>query len=88
MKILNSAYGLTGDTLLTSQKLLDADESTTRLIVKAEQYFRMLPTTVAELDHFTPAEWLIQNPSILEGEEDTLTRFENVFQTFNGLLTS
>jgi len=88
VKILNSAYGLSGETLLTSQKLLDADESTTRLIVKAEQYFRMLPATVAQLDHFTPAEWLIQNPAILEGEEETLSRFENVFQTFNGLLTS
>ena len=87
VKILNSAYALTGKNLLTEQKLLNADESTARLIPKAEQFFRLLPDDVKPLDHFTPSEWLIQNLQVLDGEEETLNRFENVFKTFNDLLS-
>jgi hypothetical protein len=57
-RILNQAFSLTGTNELTAQKLIDADPNETRLVKKAEAYFRVLPPSTAEFDHFTPANWL------------------------------
>jgi hypothetical protein len=90
VEILNSAYGLAGKLRLTVQKLTDADKSTPCLVKQAEAAFKLMPTTVAEFDHFTPASWLIRNPSTLDGDssevDKTLERAEAAFTALNKLL--
>lgn len=88
--ILNSAYHLTGKNALTTKKLEDADKITTRLIKKAEAYFKLLPDSIDMLDHFAPAAWLVRHGEILDTTssevDETLNRAEAVFKVFNDLL--
>jgi len=90
VEIINRAYGLSSTYILTPQTLDDADKLTERQVLKTQAYFRTLPASVAEFDHFTPANWLIQNPQILSeniaGLEATFARFESVFSKLNTLL--
>jgi hypothetical protein len=54
-----------------------------------EESFRTLPPDAPEFDHFSPASFLIENPSVLEtlpGVEDALDRFEKLFTDLNALL--
>lgn len=87
--ILNSTYGLEGTTLLDAKKLADAQKGTVRLVKLAEAAFAVMPATVAEFDHFTPAGWLIRNPKVLDGKSAavtaTLDRAQTVFDTYNDL---
>jgi hypothetical protein len=89
-KILNQAYDLAGGNELTGQELLDADQNTTRLVKKAEAYFRLLPPGTPEFDHFTPADWLFRHPELLDGDApevaETLARAEKVLAALNKLL--
>ncbi len=88
--ILNSAYQLTGDHVLTVETLEAADTDTQRLVRKAEAYFRLLPETVSMLDHYVPAQWLFENQEILQGDSgavvETLARVEKLFTALNDLL--
>ncbi|RQU81742.1 hypothetical protein DF133_33500 [Burkholderia cenocepacia] len=88
--ILNAAYGLSGEHVLSTKKLDDADRTTSRLIKKAEAYFKVLPDTIDMLDHFAPAAWLIRHGDVLDAMspevDETLDRAEMVFKTFNDLL--
>ncbi len=89
-KILNQAYNLSGANELTAQKLLDADQNTTRLVKKAAAYFSLLPPGTPEFDHFTPADWLFRHPELLDGDApevaETLARAEKVLTALNKLL--
>jgi predicted ATP-dependent endonuclease of OLD family len=88
-RALNQAFNLTGANELTAQKLVDADPNTTRLLKKAEAYFRVLPPAAREFDHFTPADWLFTHPELLNGDSpevvDTLERAERVITALNKL---
>lgn len=88
--LLNKTFELSGDHELTAAKLEAADESTPRLIKKAEAYFKLLPDTIPMLDHYAPSAWLIANPDALAGESDdvknTLDRAEKLFEELNKLL--
>ncbi|MGV4796259.1 AAA family ATPase [Rhizobium sp. F40D2] len=89
-RIVNGAYGLVGAQALDAKKLLEADQETERLVKKAEAYFRLLPDSVPVFNHFTPAQWLLQNADAL-GQKDeattkTLDRAENLIKVLNGLL--
>ncbi|WP_126284743.1 AAA family ATPase [Burkholderia stagnalis] len=88
--ILNATYSLSGEHALTTEKLDDADKTTSRLIKKAEAYFKLLPDTIDMLDHFAPAAWLIRHGDVLDATspevDETLDRAEMVFKTFNDLL--
>lgn len=90
VQVLNSTYELQNKDSLTEKKLEDADKSTTRLVKKAEAYFKLLPDSIPMLDHFAPAAWLVRNPDVLNAMtpdvEDTLARAEAVFKTFNNML--
>ncbi len=92
VQIINSAYKLDANDLLDVEKLSSADTSTTRLVKKAEAAFRTMNLSVPDFDHFTPSEWLLQNPSLFNEQneivENTLSRSECVFKTFNALLQS
>ena len=90
-EIVNQAYGLPDNHKLSASSLLGFEPNTTRLVKKVEAAFRVMPSRIAEFDHFTPADWLIRNPSVLD--EDTaevrvsLERAEKLFVLLNGLLT-
>lgn len=91
-KLLNAAYGLKAKQLVTAQKLVDADPSTERLVKQAEALFRTsVYTSAPELDHFTPAAWLFENPNFFGDVDDeaiaeTLDRAEVLFKAINALL--
>jgi hypothetical protein len=88
--VLNQAFALVGTSEATAQKLIDADQNTTRLVKKAEAYFRVLTPSVPEFDHFTPADWLFQHPDLLNGDApeviDTLRRAELVIAALNKIV--
>lgn len=88
--LLNSAYELPSTHLLTADKLENADSATPRMIKKAEAYFRVLPESIPEFDHYRPAEWLIENPAFLNVEKEsvikTLDRAEPLIVAINGFL--
>lgn len=90
VELLNQSYSLTGEHLLTIEKLMAADEHTSRLVKKAEAYFRLLPESIPVFDHYRPAEWLIEHPDFLDGEGRaqtvTLDRAERLFEAINGLV--
>lgn len=90
VEILNHTYQLTGQYALTPEKLDEADNNTSRIIKKAEAYFRLLPDTIEMLNHFAPAAWLVKNGEILDVTspevDETLDRAEVMFETFNDLL--
>ena len=82
--LLNKTYGLKDGHELTVEKLEAADTNTTRLVKKAEAYFRVLPAEVPEYSHFDPSMYLLQHPTMLNGKgksiQDTLARFEQAFE--------
>jgi hypothetical protein len=88
--LLNHSFSLAGANELTTQKLIDADPSTTRLVKKAEAYFRLMPPEVPEFNHFAPAEWLFRNLDALDSNgvevQETLANAEKVIAVLNALL--
>jgi hypothetical protein len=85
------AYAIPDSHKLSASSLLGFEPSTTRLVKKLEAAFKLMPSQVAEFDHFMPADWLIRNPSGLDGGTAevrvTLERAEKLFALLNGLLT-
>jgi hypothetical protein len=83
VELINKTYVLTGEHELTVGKLEAADTGTTRLVKKAEAYFRVLPPEIPEFNHFDPSMYLLQNPKLLAGKSKpvqvTLSRFEAAF---------
>ncbi len=82
--LVNKTYQLSKAHQLTVKKLMDADETTERLVKKAEAYFRVLPPQCPEFSHFDPSMYLLQHPELLSGTDDpvvkTLERFEAAFE--------
>jgi hypothetical protein len=88
-KIINGCYALDGDNAITVEKLAEA-EGAPRQVKQAEAFFRLLPAEIPEYSHYRPADWLMRNPGILEGDGDdilvTLERAEKVFAVYNEML--
>jgi hypothetical protein len=82
--LVNKTYQLAKAHQLTVKKLMEADETTERLVKKAEAYFRVLPPQCPEFSHFDPSMYLLQHPELLSGTDDsvvkTLERFEAAFE--------
>jgi hypothetical protein len=89
-QIVNDAYDLAAKLRLSAKKLAEADAQTPRLVKQAEAAFKLMPSTVPEFDHFTPASWLIRNPAILDKDAEEVTasldRAEAAFKKLNGIL--
>ena len=89
IQIVNSSYALSDSNALTLDKVNSAG-ATTRIVKRVEALFRLMPNTVPDFNHFTPASWLIRNPSALEKQteavERSLSTAEHVFETYNSLL--
>jgi hypothetical protein len=71
---LNQTLGLAGALALDEQKLLAADQSTERLVKKAEAAFKLMPVGSPELDHYAPSAWLLRNPALLEADAPAVTQ--------------
>ena len=89
VEMLNGAYKPPAANVVTKDALM-ASAPTARIVKKAEALFKLMPTTVAEFDHFGASRWLLENPFVLDADTPavctTLDRFEEVFKTFNNLL--
>jgi hypothetical protein len=82
--LVNSAYALRGD-----QRVTLPSGPPKRIAEHVEVHFRKLPTTVAEYDHYSPAEHLGRSPAVLDdapGLPIALDRFERLFTDLNSLL--
>jgi predicted ATP-dependent endonuclease of OLD family len=88
-EIINSCYRLVGDYALTPAKLAAADGAP-RQVKQAEAYFRVLPADFPTYSHYRPADWLIRNSAVLEGDAasvlETLDRASSVFEVYNRIL--
>ena len=58
---------------------------------QAETLFKTMPPEVSEFDHFTPANWLLRHPELLDGDKveviQSLDVVEKVFETLNSFLS-
>ena len=89
--LINRTYQLSKAHKLTVEKLIQADESTGRLVKKAEAYFRLLPhEKFPEFSHYDPSFYLLKNHDLLNGTgehiEKTLQRFEKAFQRIEAFI--
>ena len=88
-EILNGAYNPPVGKKISKDVLMAADP-TERIVKKAQALFGLMPPEVPAFDHFTPSRWLLENTSILDGDDlavqGTLDRAEKIFKTFNALL--
>ena len=84
VELLNRTYGLKDDHSLTIEKLEAADTNTQRLVKKAEAYFKLLPSSIPEFNHFDASMYLLQHPEMFKGKGkpvlDTLIKFEKAFE--------
>ena len=90
LAIVNGAYDLKGRGVITPAKLDKEAAGVVRLVKRVEAAFRLLPPDTPEFDHFTPADWLIRNPAVLDAKtpsvEATLESAEKVIRAINGAL--
>jgi predicted ATPase len=89
-QIVNGAYSLAKCYQITPAKLSSAGENIVRQVKQVEAIFAVMPQTIPEYDHFTPASWLIANSAMLDGDGEelsiTLDRAEAAFRLYNKLL--
>ena len=87
--IVNLCYALDDSLALTIEKV-NSVTTTTRIVKRVEALFQLMPDTVPNFNHFTPASWLICNLGALEANsepvERSLAMAERVFHTYNALL--
>jgi hypothetical protein len=87
---MNGAYSLKGTANEITAAKLDAADATERRVKKAEALFKLMPPAVPEFSHYAPAEWLLRNPAVLDGDgvevSTTLDRFEAVMKAYNKLI--
>jgi energy-coupling factor transporter ATP-binding protein EcfA2 len=90
VELLNASFSLNISNELTGEKLTAHSAATSRQLKQAELAFRLLSPDAPEFDHYTPAEWLIRNPSFFDGTSDgmirTLANAEKVIVALNSLL--
>jgi energy-coupling factor transporter ATP-binding protein EcfA2 len=89
-ELLNSTYNPPAKSRITAKRLGEANKDTHRVVKQAEALFRVMPSEVAEFDHFAPSRWLLENPIFLDRDSAdvslTLDRAEKVFKAFNAML--
>lgn len=91
IQIVNACYALEDSLALTIEKLNSVTTTSTRIVKRVEELFRLLPDEqVPIFNHFAVSSWLIRNPEALEGDFDpikkTLARAESLFNAYNELL--
>ena len=90
LPVINEAFALPTSQQLDAAKLDATGADQKRLLKRVEAAFALLPPEAPEFNHYTPAEWLFRNPSVLDGDSasvgSTLERAESVIQKVNSML--
>jgi len=83
--LVNAAYGLKTTNKMPASKPKDASA---RVTVEVSDRFKTMPVTVADYDHYAPAEYLAIHPDAVSGPhlDEALERFERLFVELNNLL--
>jgi len=83
--LVNAAYGLKAPNRLSAPK---PKEAPVRVAVEVADRFKTMPATVAEYDHYAPAEYLVMHPNTVSSPhlDEALERFERLFEDLNALL--
>ena len=85
-RLVNQCYGLEGKTQLP---ITSPDHAPLLILEEIKQHFRTVATDGPEFDHLSPAVYLMEHESDfseLDGLEETLGRFEQLFKDLNDLL--
>lgn len=89
--LINSSFNLKGKNRLQPSQLSEEKSGEIRLVKAVEAWFRTLSGDTPEFDHFTPADWLLRNPTCLDSDDkeitDSLEKFEKSFVALNALLS-
>jgi hypothetical protein len=85
LSLVNECFALNG-----ANGLADPELPNERVVKKVQERFGTMPPGVDEFDHYTVAEFLIENRDVLLAKmpdlEAALDRFENIFKQLNGML--
>jgi hypothetical protein len=86
--LLNATYELTGKNLVTGKALgLGGGK---RAVEKAKEVFSVMPSKVANFDHYRPAEYLLTHADVLRRPTPyvvaALDRFETLFKALNSTI--
>ncbi|MCY4225005.1 MAG: AAA family ATPase [Bacteroidetes bacterium] len=88
--IVNRSYELPKDHCITIDQL--DNQSSIRIVKKVEALFKVMPSSIAGFNHYTPAMWLIKNIDVLEDDSEeinqTLNTAERIFKIFSELLNN
>lgn len=86
LSIIHKFYKLPKKNELPSKR---PETAPIRVLKEVEEHFRTLPASVPEFDHYSPARFLMETPTVvseLPGLDTALDRFERLFKSINGLL--
>lgn len=89
--LINAAFSLPKANKIDTKMLEQSVPKTERIVKQAETLFKTMPPEVLEFDHFSPANWLLRHPELLDGHDaivtQTLDGVEKVFETLNSFLS-
>ena len=87
--LVNAAFDLPEPQKITAAKLAGVT-GVTRIVKKVETLFKVMPPTIKEFDHLSPALVLLSGPHYLADTSPAtaaaLQRFEKFFETVNSFL--
>lgn len=89
--IVNSAYSLSGEDIITTDKISEVDLKTERVVKRVESLFNLMSKDIPEFDHFIPADHLLRTPNLLEGDsaeiKETIEVAEAIFTELEKLIS-
>lgn len=89
VKITNEAYSLPAKHALKVADMKAEEGKSERFVILTNDLFNLMPDSIAEFDHFTPAAHIFSHPEIFADDqptEKTLERFEKLFKALNAML--
>jgi len=86
ISLINEAYRLQNG--FEIKENIISNKTTNRIITDVEDYFRTLPASVQEYDHFFPSQYLYEQANVerLKGVEEALENMEKLISVMNSLL--
>jgi len=86
ISLINEAYRLQNG--FEIKENIISSQTTNRIINDIEAYFRTLPASVQEYDHFFPSQYLYEQANVerLKGVEEALENMEKLISVVNSLL--
>jgi len=87
LELVNAAYDLKGENILTPADVSKSGVNSPRIVKQVEAIWWSKPE-LPEFDHFFPARYLIEHPETINSTNaaDAVKRFERLFQKLNLLI--